>query len=183
MAAGPAPGPLQVVQDFINTVDIESGAEDLREPADLTNWLASRELIEEGAEGGRADLDQARRLREALRVLAEANAGYEIDPQALAAVNEIAVEAAFTLQFGPQNASLEPRAHGVAAALGRLLATVATGMSDGSWSRMKACRADTCRWVFYDHSRNRSGNWCSMRVCGNREKAKTYRRRHSTTSA
>jgi predicted RNA-binding Zn ribbon-like protein len=183
MAAGPAPGSLQIVQDFINTVDIESGTEDLRDPADLTTWFASRGLIEDGTEAGRADLAQAQRLREALRILAEANAGYDVDPQALAAVNEVAVEAGFTLHFDPQSASLEPRAQGVAAALGRLLAIVATGMGDGSWARMKACRADTCRWVFYDHSRNRSGNWCSMRVCGNREKAKTYRRRHSTSSA
>ena len=25
-----------------------------------------------------------------------------------------------------------------------------------------------CHWVFYDGSRNRSGAWCSMRICGNR---------------
>ncbi|HEV2869799.1 MAG TPA: CGNR zinc finger domain-containing protein, partial [Actinomycetota bacterium] len=31
---------------------------------------------------------------------------------------------------------------------------------------------------FYDHSTNRSGTWCTMSVCGNRRKARAYRRRH-----
>jgi predicted RNA-binding Zn ribbon-like protein len=178
-----APGSLRVVQAFINTVDVEAGEEELETPQQLTAWLGSHGLIDSGTEASRADLDQARRLREGLRTLAEANAGYDVDPQSLAAVNEVAVEAAYTLHFDPETASFEPRAEGVPGALGRLLAIVATGMGDGSWSRMKACRCDTCRWVFYDRSRNRSGNWCSMRVCGNREKAKAYRRRHSLSSA
>ncbi len=183
MSEGPAPGRLQVVQDFINTIDFEGGEEELAEPGDLSAWLESHDLMQNGAEATRADLEQARRLREALRGLAEANAGYDVDPQALAAVNEVATEAAFTLRFDDRGVSLDPGSGGVAGALGRILATVATHMGDGSWSRMKACRRNSCRWVFYDHSRNRSGNWCSMRVCGNREKAKTYRRRHSASSA
>jgi predicted RNA-binding Zn ribbon-like protein len=183
MAAGPAPGRLQLVQDFINTVDLEGGEEELAEPRDLVTWLAAHDLTEPDESATRADLDQARRLREALRSLAEVNAGYTVDPEALAAVNEVAIEAGFTLRFDDQAVSLQPGSEGVAGALGRILATVATHMGDGSWSRMKACRRDTCRWVFYDHSRNRSGSWCSMRVCGNREKARTYRRRHSSASA
>jgi predicted RNA-binding Zn ribbon-like protein len=51
-------------------------------------------------------------------------------------------------------------------------------MRDGTWDRMKACRADDCEWAFYDSSRNRSGTWCSMEVCGNRAKARAFRARH-----
>jgi predicted RNA-binding Zn ribbon-like protein len=58
-----------------------------------------------------------------------------------------------------------------------LFAAVAAAMADGSWSRLKACRRHACRWAFYDHSRNRSGTWCSMAVCGNRVKVADYRRR------
>jgi predicted RNA-binding Zn ribbon-like protein len=32
-------------------------------------------------------------------------------------------------------------------------------------------------WAFYDRSKNRSGHWCSMRVCGNRAKARQFRER------
>jgi predicted RNA-binding Zn ribbon-like protein len=50
-------------------------------------------------------------------------------------------------------------------------------MAGETWDRLKACRLDDCQWVFYDHSKNRSRTWCSMRVCGNRAKARAYRER------
>jgi predicted RNA-binding Zn ribbon-like protein len=52
-----------------------------------------------------------------------------------------------------------------------------TAMADGSWYRLKSCRKDSCRWAFYDRSRNRSRSWCSMSVCGNRMKATRFRER------
>ena len=67
-------------------------------------------------------------------------------------------------------------------ALGRIVAALHAGIADGTWPRLKACERDTCRWAFYDHSRNRSGHWCSMAVCGSREKnRRAYRRRTSRT--
>ena len=47
----------------------------------------------------------------------------------------------------------------------------------GSWERFKICPADDCLRAFFDRSRNRSRTWCSMQVCGNREKARTFRKR------
>jgi predicted RNA-binding Zn ribbon-like protein len=49
----------------------------------------------------------------------------------------------------------------------------------GQWERVKICPADDCRWAFYDRSRNHSRTWCSMQVCGNREKARSWRDRRS----
>jgi len=54
---------------------------------------------------------------------------------------------------------------------------VATAIADGSWARLKVCRSDSCRWAFYDASKNRSGAWCTMAVCGNRNKVRAYQRR------
>jgi predicted RNA-binding Zn ribbon-like protein len=45
--------------------------------------------------------------------------------------------------------------------------------------RLRACEADTCRWLFLDTSRNHSRRWCKMKVCGNRMKARRYQVRHS----
>ena len=59
---------------------------------------------------------------------------------------------------------------------GELLAIVAQAQADGTWRRMKACPA--CGWAFYDRSRNRSRTWCTMAICGNRAKARSYRARH-----
>jgi len=65
-------------------------------------------------------------------------------------------------------------------ALGVLLAVVQSAQADGTWSRLKACSQDDCRWVFYDRSRNRSSRWCEMAVCGNRNKAREFRRRRAS---
>jgi predicted RNA-binding Zn ribbon-like protein len=72
---------------------------------------------------------------------------------------------------------LQARRDGFAGALAAVLVPVARAAADGSWLRLKACRADGCAWAFYDRSRNRSGKWCEMAVCGNRTKVRTYRRR------
>ena len=58
---------------------------------------------------------------------------------------------------------------------------VYTATVDGTWPRLKACRREICHWLFYDHSRNRSGIWCSMAVCGNRTKTRAYRERREAT--
>jgi predicted RNA-binding Zn ribbon-like protein len=62
-------------------------------------------------------------------------------------------------------------------AFGRMLATVFRAMSDGTWSRMKACGNPDCRWAFYDATKNHSGRWCEMASCGNRMKARAFRER------
>jgi hypothetical protein len=49
---------------------------------------------------------------------------------------------------------------------------------EGRWDRLKLCSMSTCRWAFYDRSRNRSGRWCEMAVCGNRAKTRSFRERH-----
>jgi predicted RNA-binding Zn ribbon-like protein len=63
------------------------------------------------------------------------------------------------------------------AALGRLASIVVVEMLQGRFGRLKACARDACRWAFYDHSRNRSGTWCAMAVCGSRVKVAKYHRR------
>ena len=76
---------------------------------------------------------------------------------------------------------------GITARVGRLgdvtglvVTEVTAGMADGTWERMKACRADDCLWAFLDTAKNQSRAWCSMRSCGNREKARVYRERHAS---
>ena len=64
------------------------------------------------------------------------------------------------------------------AALGRLVIAVQSAMAEGSWDRLKACRASDCEWAFIDNARNHSRAWCSMKSCGNREKARAFRERH-----
>jgi predicted RNA-binding Zn ribbon-like protein len=74
---------------------------------------------------------------------------------------------------------LEPEETGVSGALGRIVAIVADAQGTEAWQRLKACRWHTCQFAFYDEAKNMSRAWCSMKVCGNREKARQYRERQA----
>jgi hypothetical protein len=43
--------------------------------------------------------------------------------------------------------------------------------------RLKVCDNDQCRWLFLDHSKNRSRQWCESATCGNRQRVRRFRRR------
>jgi predicted RNA-binding Zn ribbon-like protein len=45
--------------------------------------------------------------------------------------------------------------------------------------RVRACGAETCRWLFLDTSKNHTRRWCDMKVCGNRMKARRFQARHA----
>ena len=173
-----APGRLELVRAFVNTLDIEGGADEFSTPGGLREWLASWGLLGREEAVGADGHARAIAVREALRSLLLANNGAEPNPAAAATLDETARRARLALRFVPRgSARHEPKAAGVDGALGLLLVIVAGAQADGTWPRLKACRSDTCRWAFYDHARNRSRTWCSMAVCGNRAKARAYRSR------
>jgi len=180
--SNPAPGTLETVRAFVNTLDIDDGVELLTGPAELATWLADTGLADgEDARELRAtgaDVRHAIELREALRAHLLAHHDQPLDPQAAATLDAAARRARLTVRFtGGDETALAPEAGGVDGALGRLLAIVARAMEDGTWQRLKACPADDCQWAFYDASRNRSAVWCDMRVCGNRAKVRGFRER------
>jgi predicted RNA-binding Zn ribbon-like protein len=94
-------------------------------------------------------------------------------------LEELAADARLGISFAASGPAFvcAPEA-GVDGAFGALLAIVVVAIADGSWSRLKICPGHDCGWAFYDGSRNRSGRWCSMSVCGGREKARAHYRRH-----
>jgi predicted RNA-binding Zn ribbon-like protein len=180
--SNPAPGALETVRAFVNTLDIDEATEELERPGDLARWLADHELVGGAASTAATadDLRHAVELREALREHLLAHHGEPLDPAAVATLDAAARRARLELRFtGPDRTRLEPAAAGVDGALGRLLAIIGAAVQDGSWQRLKACPAETCQWAFYDVSRNRSAVWCDMRVCGNRAKVRGYRERHA----
>jgi predicted RNA-binding Zn ribbon-like protein len=171
---------LELVQDFVNSADLEERRDDLRDARALVRWLALHRLAGAHARAREADAAEARAVREALRELLRANNGIAVDEDAAAATLDAAARrAGLTVRFDTGAIRLVPRERGVQGGLGGILAAAAEAMADGSWQRLKACRSDTCRWAFVDHARNRSRQWCDMRVCGNREKARVYRERHA----
>ena len=176
MTSDTAPGRLEVVRQFVNTRDIDDGIEEFSSPEALQRWLAAHDLG--SAPATDADVARFTDVREGLRALLLENNGEPRDKDAVARLDAVAASVPVSVRFGADYCALEPEGEGVDGALGSILGLVHTAMRDGTFQRLKACREHTCEWVFYDHSRNRSGTWCSMEVCGNRAKARTYRARH-----
>jgi predicted RNA-binding Zn ribbon-like protein len=174
-----APGELAVVRAFVNTRDIDHGLEELSTPEELVAWLADHDLLDRDAVARPGDVRRAALFREALReLLLSNNDGRSMPIDAGRTLNDVATRARLRLRVDPGGlARLEAVGSTVDTALGRLLVIVYRAMENDTWPRLKACREDSCQWAFYDHSKNRSGHWCSMEVCGSRHKARQYRER------
>src|SRR6476469_9675737 len=142
-----APGDLELVRAFVNSLDREQGVEELGDPAELRRWLAERDLLEASAEVGEGDLGEAIAVREALRAVLMANNGGQSADNAVTTLHEAAQRAGVALRFDAEGSSLAPEATGVDGALGRLLTIVHEAEHDGTWKRLKACPWDTCQWA------------------------------------
>ncbi|HEY6781173.1 MAG TPA: CGNR zinc finger domain-containing protein [Thermoleophilaceae bacterium] len=179
-----APGELYLVQRFVNSVDLETHEEELGAPEALRAWLVERELMAPDDPVTEGDLRRALDVREGLRALLLSNNGHELDAAKVERLDRAASRAGVRLRFAfGEPPRLVPDASGVDGALARLMAIVAMAVEQGNWQRMKACPAEDCEWAFYDHSKNRSGRWCQMAVCGNQQKARSYRERRKRGSA
>ena len=195
----PAPGMLEIVRQFVNTLDIESGTDELGSPGALLGWLGESGLGGPGRDahaGGRvteADLSLAVSLREALRgVLSWHVTGSESDGMAspdrahgpasaaaaAAELREAAAGLRICLEVSDEGrVAAAPDGSGVIADLTQVLLIAGEAATAGTWGRLKVCSAGDCQWAFYDRSPTRTGCWCSMRVCGSRAKSRAYRRR------
>jgi predicted RNA-binding Zn ribbon-like protein len=179
-----APGALELVRAFVNTAELEHQRDALASGAALARWLVEQGLGRQGLRASHGDLDRALELREALRaILLGHSDGSPAPSWAWQTLDQAACRARLRLRFGPHGAAeLQPTAGGVDGAVGRLLAIVHNSIALGTWDRLKACRQPTCQWSFYDHTKNRSGSWCTMGLCGNRAKARAYRSRQRQAS-
>ncbi|HSJ50946.1 MAG TPA: CGNR zinc finger domain-containing protein [Actinomycetota bacterium] len=177
--AYPAPGVLELVQRFLNLHEHAPGTEaDLPPTREMVEaFLREQGLLRPNERFTERDRETALQLHAALHAKVRSNAGEPTPSSELATLDRVARAARLRPSFGPDEPNLVPEARGVAGALGRLLAIVFLADLDGSWGHLKECADETCRSVFYDRSRNRSGRWCSMSACGNRAKVRAWRER------
>ena len=173
-----APGELELVRRFCNSINRENGAERFATSVALDRWLKS-----EGAaplHASRAGLARVIAVREALHDLVVANATGGRDVAAWEALADAAGEMSFRVVVEHDQPVLRPGGPAVDVFIGRVVAVVLGARTDGSWERLKACR--NCHWVVFDPSKNRSSRWCSMTACGGRHNAREYRRRQRSAN-
>lgn len=184
--AARVPGELDLVGSFVNTLEksIDTRADDERldSPRALAAWMVEHG-IDPAGDLAEEDLRRAIGFREALRTLLRANNGTGLDRGSVRTLRAAAAAAPIRVEIDSNGAvAARPARPGLGALFARILAAVAEAQATGTWERMKACAADDCQWAFYDHSRNRSRTWCSMDVCGNRAKTRSYRARRTGRS-
>jgi len=176
----PAPGPLALVQGFVNTRNIMHGY-DLLDDVEGAAWLVGHGLLGGGVRLTGRERDHLVGFREGLRGLLLSHNGGRAEGDA-EALNEMAEDALLRVRFDGDGAlGLLPAGSGeaVGGVTARLLVAAVGAASEGTWRRLKVCRNEGCLWAFYDGSKNRSGSWCTMDVCGSRAKMRAYRRRKS----
>ena len=179
-----APGQLGLLQAFLNTLDHLDERDELATHEQVHAWLASRKLISPGTEFDETDQRRLIEVRRALRDLVATNGGQGLQRRAVTTLNEAARRVRLGVRLHPDDGyRLMAEGVGVDRPIGDLLISVTASMAAGTWPRLKICANEGCQRAFYDSSRNRSGRWCSMAVCGNRAKGRSYRRRHSGRAA
>ena len=202
LARGPHPTSLRLLGgalclDFANTVDPRHGPDRqdyLQTYSALVHWGAhagalektsAARLLARAKRRSRAATEthtRALHLREALYCLfTQARHGGD-EQKALALVSG-------ELAHALSHAQLVRRADGFArswATLTELDAVLwpvlvsAEAVLTSAGQRVHECPGiDGCGWLFLDNSKNHSRRWCSMRVCGNRAKARRHHQRAS----
>jgi predicted RNA-binding Zn ribbon-like protein len=179
-----APEPLVAVQALANSHATEDDPEWLPHGDAAREWLVGFGLAATGIEIDEHGLQRLVELRRCLRALIDANMTGSQDEAANAELARIAARHPVPIRVGADGAvelDLDPAAS-VDALIAQMIGIVLQAQIDGSWQRLKICGADSCRWAFFDYSKNRRGHWCSMEVCGNREKNRAYRERQAASS-
>jgi predicted RNA-binding Zn ribbon-like protein len=174
-----APGELEVLRRFCNSTNPENGAERFRDAAQLDAWLEAEGL--DAVRADRAGLARVIRFRRQVRALAVANRDGRHDAVALHSIVDSVGAGSLRVVARNDGLALVGRGRGISALLAYLASIIVIAHADGTWSRLKACTNGHCQWMFYDHSKNSNGTWCSMSACGQRHKAREYRARQSVT--
>jgi predicted RNA-binding Zn ribbon-like protein len=174
-----APGGLALVQGLMNTRATASGAVDLLEDlASAQRWLddgllewsdlTGSTIVEQSLSA--RGLGELRELRERVRsYVAGDRAGVRIDqPIAVVATED------GTLRT-------QPTGTGIGWVESAIWGAVLMAQDRDSLRRLKLCRNDLCGSAFYDRSKNNSGVWHDVHVCGNAANLRASRARRRTT--
>lgn len=182
--------------DFVNTEDVRGGAhlDALTSFATFADWLTDagvldteraatiRRRAEQQPAGATAVLLDARRVRGALRQLAERGSIPRVRIAALDEINRVLGRSAGTRRVEVREDGAFTRAFvPVGDAFAGLLIPVVDSAADalvlGELPRVRRCADPRCSRVFFDATRNARRRWCDMAVCGNRAKAARHRLR------
>jgi predicted RNA-binding Zn ribbon-like protein len=180
-----APGGVALVQDFLNTKAIEDHPDLLADPTSAQSWVTHAVRAWSTTRGddvhppslNPADVTRLRALRATIAGL--------ITGDVSGSPGIGSVPASFALSDQGE-VRLEPAGSSWRWLASALWGEILLSQQTGTWRRLKQCHNPDCRSTFYDRSKNNSGVWHSVKVCGNAANlraSRARRRQHSDTTA
>jgi len=169
-----------LLRDYVNTREPQVGTDRLDGPAVMAEWFEVRGLSPARTPLSGRHVQQAIDVREGLRALFMIHAGHDPDVHALERLEQVLAEIPVRVKLDSEGYALlpSPSTHPLAGPVAGIADAIRQCSEDGTWQRLKVCARDSCRWAFYDASRNQVKRWCSMAGCGNHVKMKrAYARR------
>lgn len=183
--------------DFVNTDDVRRGVriDVLRDFDGLLRWLAAAGVLDgerlslmqrraqQQPAGATASLVDARRVRAALRALAERGLSLErARNDAIGEINRVLGRSAGTrrVEAQPDGRFARTFVPGGDAFAGLMIPVVESAVDSliaSELERVRRCSDSRCTRLFLDTTRNARRRWCDMATCGNRAKAARFRAR------
>jgi len=178
-----AAGELAFVHDLMNTVsggkpnraDLLADLDSARAWLDtsLTSLAAVTDSSRWAIELSGDDLDGLRALRADLRHVVATH-----HDETIGSPDVPLQSAAAALQLNSDGTVvLRPRGTGARQLTSLVLSLIFRAQLADTWRRIKLCRNPKCAAVFYDRSRNNSGVWHDVRICGNAANLRASRAR------
>lgn len=181
--------------DFVNTDGGTHSADSVGDFDSLVAWLETANALDaeraqmmrrralQQPSGATAALVDARRVRAALRTLAERGAvAPPVRLDTLAEINRVLGRSAGTRRLemrvdGTFARSFVPVGDAFAGLMIPIVESAADALILGELQRVRRCADPRCARVFFDGTKNAARRWCDMATCGNRAKAARHRAR------
>jgi predicted RNA-binding Zn ribbon-like protein len=179
--------------DFVNSEIGLRRTDALRDFETMVRWLEAASVLDgersasirrraqQQPAGAAAALVDARRVRGALRALAERGPVSErIRAEGLAEINRVLGRSAGTrrVELRPDGTFIRafvPVGDAFAGLVIPIVESAADALILGELQRVRRCGDPRCVRVFFDNTKNGRRRWCDMATCGNRAKAARHR--------
>ena len=183
--------------DFVNS-EATRPLDALSDFDTLTIWLEAASVLDperavgmrrrgrEQPSGAAATIVDARRVRGALRTLAERGVapadGDQVRLHVLGEINRVLGRSAGTRRLerrpdGTYGRNFVPVGDAFAGLMIPIVESAADALILGELPRVRRCADGRCAHVFFDGTKNGRRRWCDMATCGNRAKAARHRQK------
>jgi predicted RNA-binding Zn ribbon-like protein len=171
--------------DLLNTTPSDGvSRQDLIEtPDSFAKWLDGAGIVAPHSQRLREAKEDASKLREKLRSTFQTLKADAVDLTRVlqwtnARLRDVSVR--FVLERDEKGVRLvELLDPGAASPSDHVVKDFARFVCEYEPARLKHCANPACTMVFYDIGKNNTRRWCTMSICGNRDKVARYRSRKS----